>query len=332
MPQNHDIIVIGASAGGIEALQVLVAALPEGLSATVFIVAHLSPGYESRLAQILGKEAVLPVLRADDGKRFRLGHIYVAINDHHLLIEKGRMLVVRGPKENRHRPAIDPLFRSAALYYGTRTIGVILSGMLEDGTSGLWQIKRVGGLAVVQSPENAQVPQMPLSAIQNVDVDHVVPVEKMGTLLSRLTQTPIVNQQPPVIDLMNIEDRIAKMHVNPEAIQDVASPSPYTCPECHGNLFEVQEGDVLRYRCRTGHAYGQVALLESQSERTEEALWAAMRALQEKSQMLRQKADRHPKHSDSKESRLLAKAADSQAATLRQMIRTLEDKKRKGNK
>src|SRR3954470_2925577 len=183
---SHDIIVIGASAGGVETLKALVRGLPAELPAAVFVVLHVAPGGPGYLPQILAKAGPLPASFPEDGEAIANGRIYVAPPDHHLLLEPGRVRVVRGPKENRHRPAADPLFRSAAWAYGPRVIGVVLSGTLDDGAAGLWAIKSCGGVAIVQDPEDALFDEMPASALASVDADHVAPLEELPLILAEL--------------------------------------------------------------------------------------------------------------------------------------------------
>src|SRR5688572_28477079 len=187
---RKDIVVIGASAGGMEALQKLVSRLPADLPASLFVVWHLSPGLKSILPSVLSKAGALRAVHPEDGDRIEKGCIYVAPNDHHMLLEKGYIRITKGPKENRFRPAIDPLFRSAAYVYGPRTIGVVMTGALDDGTAGLWTIKLRGGTAIVQEPADALIRSMPLNALDNVEVDYKLPAAEIGELLGRLAREP----------------------------------------------------------------------------------------------------------------------------------------------
>ncbi len=215
MPE-HDIIVIGASAGGVETLMQLVHVLPANLPASVFIVLHIPAHSPSMLPQILGRAGVLTTSQPVDYQKIEARHIYVAPPDHHLLIEQGYMRVVRGPRENRHRPAIDPLFRSAAVAYGSQVIGVVLTGSLDDGTAGLLAIKQRGGIAVVQNPEEAMYPDMPKSALAHVTVDYCSSIADMGPLLGRLARVPAVQEQIlPISEDVEREVRIAAMETNP---------------------------------------------------------------------------------------------------------------------
>src|SRR4051812_33241997 len=210
--QSHDIIVIGASAGGVETLKQLVAGLPAELPAAVFVVLHVTPNGPGYLPRILEKAGPLPVCSPKDGDGIANGRIYVAPPDHHMLVEPGRLRVVRGPKENRHRPAVDPLFRSAAWAYGPRVIGVVLSGTLDDGAAGLWAIKSCGGVAVVQDPEDALFGEMPASALACVDADHVAPLEEIPLLLAELVRSPATGaHDPAVAEKLKIEDQSTMM-------------------------------------------------------------------------------------------------------------------------
>src|SRR5438067_9028898 len=237
---TKDIVVIGASAGGMAALERLVAGLPADLPAALFVVWHLSPGVRSVLPMVLSKAGPLPAANPKDGDPIKPGRIYVGPNDHHMLLERGYIRVTKGPKENRFRPAVDPLFRSAAYIYGTRTIGVVLSGALDDGTAGLWAIKMRGGAAVVQDPSDAMHRSMPINALDNVAVDYKVPVADMGPLLARLTREQAAPE--PLIaaaerEKMEAELKIAReVDARVENILQFGELSPFTCPECQGVL------------------------------------------------------------------------------------------------
>jgi|SRR5882724_1676203 len=188
---GHEIIVVGASAGGVEALMKLVHGLSRNLAASVFIVLHLPAQGSSVLPSILKHAGILNAQHPIDQQKIEMGNIYVAPPDHHLLIEQGLIRVVRGPKENRHRPAIDALFRSAAIAYGAQVVGVVLTGALDDGTAGLLAIKQRNGIAIVQDPNDAIYPDMPRSALKHVAVDYCVPIAEIGPLLVRLVNEPI---------------------------------------------------------------------------------------------------------------------------------------------
>jgi two-component system chemotaxis response regulator CheB len=264
---THDIIVIGASAGGVEALRRLALRLPRDLPAAVFVVLHVLPQSRSYLPELL-RNGSFPVTHAVDGQPIELGHIYVAPPNHHLLIEGGHMHLSSGPRENRHRPAVNPLFRSAALAYGPRVIGVILSGNLDDGTVGLWEVKRRGGIAIVQDPEEALHPGMPQSANANVDVDFVVKLDEMPGLLARLTR-----EIPKGAAVVSGD--------NPK------KPTDLTCPECRGPLGEHQAGRLSEFQCRVGHVYAPAALLTAHAETVERTLWAGVVVLEEGAELAR---------------------------------------------
>jgi two-component system chemotaxis response regulator CheB len=290
---GHDIIVVGASAGGVEALTTLVQGLPEDLPAALFIVLHIPAQATSALPVILERAGTCPAAHAVNGEPIWQGHIYVAPPDLHLLIERGRVRLLRGPKENRSRPAVDPLFRSAARAYGPRVVGVILTGALNDGTAGLLAIKRRGGIAVVQDPSDAFFPSMPASALEYVKVDHCLPLARIPTLLTRLAREPAEPESYyPIPEDMKMETNIQEM--DESALESGPRPgkiSAFTCPECKGPLWEVRDGELLRFRCRVGHAFTAESMLDGQSEAVEEALWAALNILQESSQMSRRMAD-----------------------------------------
>jgi two-component system, chemotaxis family, protein-glutamate methylesterase/glutaminase len=286
------IIVIGASAGGIEALKILLAGLPATLPAAVLVVVHVAAQSPRLLASILAQAGPLPATYAEEGAVVEPGHIYVAPPDRHLLVEQGRLRVTRGPKENRFRPAIDPLFRSAAYGYGRQVIGIILSGLLDDGTVGLWAIKNRGGLAVVQEPSEALYPSMPQSALAHVAVDYQVSVTAMGALLARLVADPVVSEAEEAMeDALVIENRIAlEDKALTSGLLDLGTPSLYTCPECHGVLLQMPADPLVRFRCHTGHAYTLASLLAEISESMEQTLWNTVRVLEEQVLLLGQMA------------------------------------------
>jgi two-component system chemotaxis response regulator CheB len=295
MSFKDHIIVIGASAGGVEALTELVSSLPSGLPASVFVVQHLSPNYVSCLPAILSKKCALSVSFAIDGEKFEAGKIYIAPTDHHLLVDKDKVFATRGPKENRFRPSVDALFRSAAYCHGTRVIGIVLSGALDDGTSGLWSIKRMGGTTIVQDPDEAAFNAMPSSALEQVDIDYCLSVKEIGPLLIRLTGESTMKKAIKVNeDSMRFEMEVS-IATDGDAfrkgIMEAAQLTPFTCPECHGVLVQVNEGKIKRYRCHTGHAYSRSALLSEITEKTDESYWSAMRSLEEAAMLLKQMGD-----------------------------------------
>jgi two-component system chemotaxis response regulator CheB len=286
----HRLVVIGASAGGLQPLQLLVAGLPADFPATVCIVVHIPAYVPSFLPEVLGRAGPLPVSAPVQGEPLLAGHIYCAPPDHHLLVEDGRFSVAKGPKENRVRPAVDPLFRSAAYSEGPNVIGVVLSGLLDDGTSGLWTVKRFGGRTVVQDPEDAEYDSMPKSAANQVEIDHTVAAEGLAALLIRLVAEPIgteVQLDEGDRERVGVEVSIAsRAHAFRKGVMNFGKVTPQTCPECGGVLVQIKEGGFTRYRCHTGHAYSGDTLLVSVTEHIEDKLWITMRALEEASMLL----------------------------------------------
>ena len=277
--------MVGASAGGVPSLQDLVAGLPADLNAAVFVVLHIAPYATSNLARVLDRHGPLPAVRAQDGEEIRPGQIYVASPDHHLLVEADRVGVKHGPKENRFRPSVDALFRSAAYTHKERVIGIVLSGLLNDGTSGLWSIKRFGGTTVVQDPRGAAVDSMPLNALAEVEIDHVLSAAGIGPLVGQLVQEPLkapVQVPHDVIARTEVEVAVAgSANGFQRGVLRYGEATALTCPECHGALRRITEGSLTRFRCHTGHSFTADALISGITHTTEEALWNATRALEE---------------------------------------------------
>lgn len=286
MSASH-VVVVGTSAGGLEALSKLAAQLPKDFAAPIFIVQHMSADASgAALRRALTRNDGLPCEEARHGVPFKKGHIYLARSDHHLLVTKGKMLVTKGARENRSRPGIDPLFRSAAVAYRTRVIGVILTGYLDDGTAGMMAIKRCGGVCIVQDPSDAAFPDMPKNVLAQVKVDHAVPLAEMGGLLVRLIAKPI-RKAKPVPDDIAIEARIAERVLSDlPSVDALGSQVPFNCPGCGGVLWQVAKGGLLRYRCHTGHAYTAEVLLAEQTAKIEETLWVALRMFEERRNLL----------------------------------------------
>lgn len=310
--KRKDIIVVGASSGGIDALKALVSDLPRDLQATIFIALHVAPYSLGILPEILECAGQLPATNARDRERFVPGRIYVAPPDHHLLVEpSGFTRITRGPRENRFRPAADPLFRSAARAYGPRVIGVVLTGWLDDGTAGLFAVKERGGTAVVQHPDDSFAPAMPLNAIKRVEIDHIVPLKEIAPLLVRLVESPAAEEGDyPVSDKLETEVKIAKEgNAIESGVMRLGEPSSYACPECHGVLLELKEGSHVRFRCHTGHAYSLDSLLADITEKTEESLWTTIRSLEEGSLFLRQLAEHFSEHHNGTDAETFLKKA-----------------------
>jgi two-component system chemotaxis response regulator CheB len=325
---TRDIVVIGASAGGVQALQRLVSALPVNFPAAIFVVVHTWPEPRSFLSAILGRAGPLPVEEARNGAPIRRATITVAPPDLHLLLESDHLSVVRGPRENRTRPAINPLFRSAAYAFRNRVIGVILTGTLDDGAAGLWAIKQCGGLAIAQS--DAAFDEMPRTAVENVAVDYHVPLAEIAPLLDRLVRerlpAPVVEQVPAVI---RINDEAAKMKPTEFELDEVARRTVFSCPECNGALWELEEG-VLQYRCHVGHMFSSESLKHAQGASIEQSLWSALRALKESAaldQRLAARALEHQLDQAAERYRESASMKMEQVAHLQQFLATLQIEK-----
>jgi two-component system chemotaxis response regulator CheB len=262
MPK-HDVIVIGASAGGVETLQELVRQLPAGFPGAIFVVLHMDPRSKSYLPAILTRVGHMPAVHPDNGEAIEHGRIYLAPPDHHLIIEHGHIHLSTGPKEQRQRPCINVTFRSAAMSYDGRVVGVVLTGQMDDGTAGLWDIKRRGGVAVVQNPEEALFPSMPLSALREIAADYTVGLADIGPLLCRLANEE--GEQRTRIEGKDMEPRLTDL----------------TCPDCRGTIWEIPRGNGSEYRCRVGHTYSPKSMLAEHFAAQEKALWAAVVALEE---------------------------------------------------
>jgi two-component system chemotaxis response regulator CheB len=319
---GHDIIVMGASAGGVESLADLVPTLSKNLAASVFVVVHVAPQSRNLLPAILQKSTALKVSAPEDKTPIEPGRIYIARADHHMLLEEGTIRIIRGPKENRHRPAIDPLFRSAAWVYGPRVVGVVLSGALDDGTAGLWAIKTCGGVTIVQDPAEAIQPDMPRNALDNVEVDHCLKLDAIGPLLNDLAAQPVRQPNTHTHKEINVENGFTTMENDIKDMNQLGHPSAFTCPSCRGALWELREGQLVRYRCHTGHAFSSESLLAEQSEAIEDALFSAVRALEEKATAMRSLAGRFTGRLPRQESEYKekAQALDQSADVIRDLI------------
>jgi len=317
---SRDIHVVGSSAGGVEALKRLVSDLPSDFPASLLIVQHLSPSSIGVLPAILERMANVPVQHAVDGAPLQRGHIYVAPPDQHLILEPGKMRVVSGPKENRHRPAVDPLFRSAAWSYGPRVVGTVLTGTLDDGTAGLWAIKEQHGIAVVQDPSDATYPSMPQSALSNVRVDHRLPLKEIGSLLNRLARQDVALPAPRD-ERMRTETEFDMLKRDIKSMSELGTPSGFTCPECNGALWEIRDGELYRYRCHVGHAFSADTLLQGQGEQIEAALFSAIRALEEKAALLRRLIARYGSDLQAHDREMRAQELDRAAEAIRRLLR-----------
>jgi len=289
-PAARQVIVMGASAGGVNAILALAPRLPADFPLPILFVQHIG-AHRTELWNLVTAAGPNPAVPATQGCVPRPGTIYIAPPDQHMLLDRGVIHLSAGPKEHHARPAIDPLFRSAALAFGPRAIGVVLTGMLDDGSDGLRAIKACGGTAVVQDPQDAYAPSMPRAALACVQADHVVPLDALGPLLYELARRPV--PQAPVQPPPGLEQAHAVSlgnHVM-ENLFAIGHPSAFTCPECSGVLFELNDKPPLRYLCHTGHAFSLRSLAYTQQEVSSAGLWSALRALREKEAVLRQLAD-----------------------------------------
>jgi two-component system, chemotaxis family, protein-glutamate methylesterase/glutaminase len=371
LPQR-DIIVIGGSAGSFDPLRIIISSLPASFPGSVLIVTHMMADFPSLLEEHLSSNSRVPVSQAADQEPIRRGHIYVARPDYHLTVEAGKMRVLRGPRENRHRPAIDPLFRTAARVYGQRVIGIILSGTLEDGSMGLFAVKQRGGIAIVQDPNEAASPEMPRRALGYATPHYVLKARDIVPNLMNLVQVdqdeivmpkkkaPKTNGQKtnghsrspnggrvrssaktaegtnggaqpgrgaPITDGDNQSNLKAEYFDEGEG-----NPSVFACPECHGVLWELQEGNLLQFRCRVGHTYGSDSLVVELSAASEAALWAALRALEEKAAMQRRIADGMSSHlTSAARLRDQSESDEAHARVLREMIFTRDAQLEQGS-
>ncbi len=286
-----DVIVAGASAGGVDALQTVVSALPRGLDAAMFVVLHLSANAESLLPQILTRAGGLPACPAANGELFEMGRIYAAPPDRHLILHNASMRVVRGPKENRHRPSIDVLFRSAAMLYGPRVIGVLLTGADDDGAAGMKVIQERGGITIVQDPLDSRHPEMPQSALSVLTPDFMLPLAEIGATVRDLVTGVIKpNGRKAVSD--PVDRVLGQEQGQPVDVERLGAPTAFSCPDCNGTLWELQDGELLRYRCRVGHAYSAQSMVEAESDAVERALWEAARVLEESAAVSRRIAQK----------------------------------------
>lgn len=318
-PTGH-LVVIGASAGGISALMTLAQTLPAGFPAPICIVQHVGNNH-SILPELLSNKGPHPAVHARDRQLLTPGVIHVAPPDHHLLVEGRFLRLTRGPRENHTRPAVDPLFRSAALAWGPRCIGVVLTGYMDDGAAGLAAIKDCGGIAIVEDPATAEEPSMPQNALAATEVDHCVPVEQMGALLARLVQQDVAADPAPP-ESLQLEVAINRGENLVENLQAIAQPAGISCPDCGGGLYEVNGARPLRYRCHTGHAFSARALERAQADSGEQTLRSGVRALQERELLLRRMATVADATGDAPQAEAARRQADRLHAQVRE-LRTL---------
>ena len=293
------VVVVGASAGGLNALSEFVGQLKTGMDAAVFIVMHLSrTSISDFLFHQLGPLTDLKCEIATEGASIKKDHIYIATPNLHLLVKKDKIILGRGPEENRWRPSIDVLFRSAAAAYSTRTIGVVLTGLLDDGTTGMLAIKRSGGTCIVQDPNEAEYPDMPLAVLNNMEVDYSIGLAEMGEVIESITQTN--PEEKPAPDDVIIESEIAeRVVVDYDNVKQLGDKSIYACPDCGGGLWDITKkgggGKVVRYRCHIGHSYSEKDLVIKQGEIFESTLWTALRIMEERRNLLMKMENDHAK-------------------------------------
>ena len=287
---NRDIIVIGGSAGATAPLKEILSRLPNDLPAAVFVVVHIPAQGVEILTKLASNTARMPIHRAESRMSIRKGHIYLAVPDQHLLVSQDYIVLARGPRENMARPAIDPLFRSAALQYGPRVIGVVLSGLLSDGAAGLNAIKQCGGITLVQDPSDAIANEMPLRALEATTVDLCVPSARIGDVLSDLVREPAGGSLPVPPEIRLEVEIAAGKRIGSQSLTPVAAPAPLTCPSC-GGVSELKAGLPLRFRCQVGHDYAADALAKEQEGRVDEALRVALRIIEERAELVHRMAE-----------------------------------------
>ncbi|MBD1363048.1 chemotaxis protein CheB [Mucilaginibacter sp. ZT4R22] len=287
-PAKDKIVVIGTSAGGMNASIEFLKQLSPDFPAPVLLVQHISGDASGEaLLNSLNNSTPLTCVQAVHGEMIKKGYVYLAPPDHHLLVNKtGHLQVTKGARENRSRPAIDPLFRSAAVAFGNRAIGIILSGYLDDGTAGLIAIQRCGGTCIIQDPNDAEYPDMPKNALNQVDVDFCLPVKEMGSAIIGILSKPFKKQQEIPKDIQKEAEIAERVVGDLDAVNALGEQVPFNCPGCGGVLWKMKEGPSLRFRCFTGHAYTAAALLSEQNNKIEETMWTALRMFEERRNLL----------------------------------------------
>jgi two-component system, chemotaxis family, protein-glutamate methylesterase/glutaminase len=327
MPNGEYIVVIGTSAGGNIVLPELLKQFPPDMPAAVFVVTHMA---KHAVADLFVKRAQkytsLTCKIAANSEPIRAGHVYFSKPDHHLLIKEGKIILGKGPMENRYRPSIDALFRSAAAAYGNRVIGIVLTGLLEDGAAGLLAIKRSGGKCIIQDPNEAQYPDMPNAALKALKPDYIMPVKEMGkTIESIMSKRPKKTKIPE--DVIKEADIAERVNVGIEQLQQIAEHSLYSCPDCGGGLWQLTSNGITRYRCHVGHAYTEDGLLSTMQATTESALWTAIRIIEERRNLLKSLSEKE-KTRGSKEVasryKMRMQELEDQITQLRRVLFTME--------
>ncbi len=288
--EDGRVIAIGGSWGSITAILELCKGLSSDLQAAICIVIHLSPRFPSQAAQLFAARCPMPVVAATDGARLESGRVFVGQPDRHLIVQDGTIRLGDGPRENQARPAIDPLFRSVGVSYGARAVGLVLTGLLDDGASGLADLKRCGGVTVVQNPRDAEAAEMPLAALGATAIDYRAPLADLGALLEMLTRQP-AGPSPPPPDDVRLEVEIALGRpIGAEDMARLAEPSALSCPACGGVLSQMRRAPPLRFRCQVGHAYSAETLNREQEGSVDEAMRVALRIVEERSTLTRKMA------------------------------------------
>lgn len=321
--RSQRVVAIGASAGGVDALKSIAAQMPADFPAPILVVMHIGK-QPSILPSILGKSGPLGASHAIHGEALRPGHFHVAPPDHHMIVENGRIALSHGPKEHHARPALDPLFRSVGLSFGSRAIAIVLTGWGTDGTAGLQAVKACGGITITQDPEDARHHGMPLSALRAGAASITSPLAQVGALLVRLSSEPPPPPHDCPRDLAHEQDLFLSRGDPVEHLSAIGEPSTYVCPECKGALWSVADAHPPRFRCHTGHAYTLGSLHHHQAAETDSALWSAFRGLQEEVLLLRDMARSSLVEGDTREAARLEMAAEGVMRHARRLRDLLE--------
>ncbi len=282
--QNRDIVVVAVSTGGLAALEVLLGDLDPGLRASVFVAMHVD-GYRSVLPSLLQNRTRWQVQHAEDGQPFAPGVVYIAPPDRHMILQHDATVLTRGPKENFTRPAADPLFRSAAVHYGPRVVGIVLTGRLDDGSAGLKSVHACGGFAIVQDPQDSVAQDMPANAIAAVPTAQVLPLQQIGNAMAKAINTTVAPRAAGSgpSETLRTESRMTETGQSSAAVLErIGRQVGLTCPECGGAIWRVDTGVPVRYRCHTGHAFSSASLNAAQAEQVDDAIWSAARLLRER--------------------------------------------------
>jgi two-component system chemotaxis response regulator CheB len=321
---RRDLVLIGGSAGGLETLLRVLDGLPADFPATVLVALHIPPTGSGLLPTVIQRRSRLPVAFAADGDRIEAGKVFVAPPNQHLVVTPDALRLLRGPRENRHRPAIDPLFRSGAEAYGPRVIGLTMSGGGSDGAAGMVAIRQHGGYLIVQRPDDASIPMMPQSVLNVVAVDAQLASTEIAAHLMQLVPEPVVAElEGSPMPHGDHQERAPRFIDSSVERAQLGSPSIFSCPDCGGVLWEAHDGAITRFRCRVGHAYTSESLLDAQNDVHEAALWTALRALEEKADMyagMAQRAGERGRDTLAQHYRELRDELEPQIAALKELL------------